>query len=106
MMTVPQLLFCSVFIIPVILYIVLYFAIAGISMFGLLLCGMNGLEAVSGSIACLGNVGPGLGSIATAGNYNDVPTVAKFIFTVDMFMGRIEIYPLLVTVSLLFKKDR
>lgn len=93
-------------VLPVILYIVLYFAIAGISMFGLLLCGMNGLEAVSGSIACLGNVGPGLGSIAAAGNYNDVPTVAKFIFTVDMFMGRIEIYPLLVTVSLLFKKDR
>lgn len=91
---------------PIILYIVLYFVIAGISMVVLLFCGVGGVEAVSGSIACLGNVGPGLGSIATAGNYNAVPTVAKYIYTMDMFLGRIEIYPFLVTVSLLFKRDR
>lgn len=93
-------------LLPAALYIVLYFVIAGISTVALLMCGVGGLEAVSGSIACLGNVGPGLGSIAAAGNYNDMPVIAKYIFTLDMFMGRIEIYPLLVTVSLLFKKDR
>lgn len=89
-------------ILPIILYIVLYFIILGISICLLLVCGVGLTEAASGSIACLGNVGPGLGEVSVTGNYNLMPSAAKFIFTLDMFLGRIEIYPVLIAASLIF----
>lgn len=93
-------------ILPIVLYIVLYFIIGFLSTGILLMTGMEGTEALSGAIACLSNVGPGLGEISLAGNYDSVPLFAKFIFTLDMFLGRLEIYPLLIAGSLLFSKDR
>lgn len=93
-------------VLPIVLYIVLYFFIIGISMGLLLMCGVGGTEAVSGSVACLGNVGPGLGEISAMGNYDAMPVMAKLIFSLDMFLGRIDIYPLLIVVSLIFKKEK
>ena len=72
----------------------------------LLMCGVEGIEAISGSIASIGNVGPGLGAISIAGNYAMMPVAAKVIFTLDMFLGRVEIYPILITISLIFNKER
>lgn len=93
-------------VLPIVLYIVLYFIIAFVSSGILLLCGVNGTEAMSGSIACLSNVGPGLAEVSLAGNYDMVPAFAKIILTFDMFFGRIEIYPVLVAFSLLFSRER
>lgn len=93
-------------VLPAVAYIVLYFIIIGVSIALLLICGVGGTEAVSGSIACIGNVGPGLGEISAVGNYDSMPVVAKLIFSFDMFIGRIEIYPLLIAVSLIFKRDK
>lgn len=92
-------------VLPIVLYIVLYLMIVVVSTTLLLFCGMDGVEAASGAVASLGNVGPALGSLSASGNYHAVPYLAKFIFTLDMFLGRIEIYPLLIVVSLIFKKD-
>lgn len=91
-------------VLPVILYIVLYVLILVFSIGALLAVGVGGTEAMSGSIACLGNVGPGLGSIDVTGTYNSMPVAAKMIFTLDMFLGRIEIYPFLIVVSIIFKR--
>ncbi|MBQ0096625.1 MAG: TrkH family potassium uptake protein [Bacteroidales bacterium] len=93
-------------VLPILLYIVLYFLIIMLSTGLLLTLGVGGIEAVSGSIACLGNVGPGLGGISAAGNYDAMPVAAKLIFTLDMYLGRIEIYPLLIAVTLIFKRDK
>ena len=93
-------------VLPVLLYIVLYFIILIISTCLLLVCGLEGLEAISGSVACLGNVGPGLGDLSVMCNYDWLNPAAKIICTLDMFLGRIEIYPLLISVSLLFDRRR
>lgn len=93
-------------VLPIVLYIVLYFIIILVSVGLLLAFGVGGTEAISGTVACLGNVGPGLGEISAAGNFDAMPVIAKLIFTLDMFLGRIEIYPFLIVVSLLFKNDR
>jgi trk system potassium uptake protein TrkH len=69
-----------------------------------LLCGVEIADAFSGTLASLGNVGPGLGSLGTLGNYNAQPEIAKFIYTLDMFLGRLEIFPMLVVMSLIFRK--
>lgn len=89
---------------PLILYFVLYFLVLGVSTLLLLAMGVGSMEAISGPVACLGNVGPGLADISIAGNYDSLPSAAKLLLTLDMFLGRIEIYPFLITISLIFNK--
>lgn len=89
----------------VFLYIVLYLIVLFLSFVLVLICGLNTPEALSGTIASLGNVGPGLGSIGTMGNYAAMPVAAKIIFTIDMFLGRVEIFPILIVLSMISRKD-
>lgn len=88
----------------VLMYIVVYFVVIFLSIIGVLLCGSGVPEAISGVIASVGSVGPGLSEIGCMDNYAFQPSMAKFIYTFDMFLGRVEIYPVLIVISLLFKR--
>lgn len=90
----------------VFLFIVLYIIVIFVSFVALLVCGVEIGEAFSGTISSLGNVGPGTGSLGTMGNYAAQPEAAKFIYTIDMFLGRLEIFPILIVISLIFKKNQ
>jgi trk system potassium uptake protein TrkH len=48
-------------------------------------------------------VGPGLAEVGCLDNYSAQPVMAKFIYAFDMFLGRVEIYPVLIVFSLIFK---
>jgi len=85
----------------VFLYIVLYIITLFLSFVIVLICGLDIAEAFSGTVASLGNVGPGVGQLGTMGNYASLPTVVKFIFTIDMFLGRVEIFPILIVLSMI-----
>ncbi|MBN2365322.1 MAG: TrkH family potassium uptake protein, partial [Calditrichaeota bacterium] len=58
--------------------------------------GMEPLSSFSGVIATTGNVGPGLGSVGPMSNYSLVPSTGKWVLTVTMLLGRLEIYGLLL----------
>lgn len=91
----------------VFLYIVAYLFILMISFIVLLFLGVEVEPAFSGTLASLGNVGPGIGEIGTLGNYSTFSTPVKFMFTMDMFFGRLEIFPILIVLSLIMnKKDK
>jgi trk system potassium uptake protein TrkH len=90
----------------VMLYIVVYFIVIFLSIIGVLLCGSEIPEAVSGVIASVGSVGPGLAEVGAMDSYAFQPAMAKFIYSIDMFLGRVEIFPVLVVLSLLFKRNR
>ena len=90
----------------VMMYIVVYVIIIFLSIIGVLLCGSGMAEAVSGVIASVGSVGPGLSEIGAMDNYSLQPAMAKVIYSIDMFLGRVEIFPVLVVLSLLFKRNR
>ena len=90
----------------VVMYIVLYVIVILFSIIGVLLCGSGVSEAVSGVIASVGSVGPGLAELGSMDNYSAQPVMAKLIYTVDMFLGRVEIFPILVVLSLIFKRNR
>ena len=90
----------------VFLYIVVYVMVIIVSIFIVILCGSQPVEAISGVISSLGSVGPGLGDVASLDNYSLQPELSKFVYTIDMFLGRIEIFPVLVVIAMIFKRGR
>lgn len=86
----------------VFLYIVMYVLILLVSAVAVMAAGVEPSEAFSATIASLGNVGPAIGSLGTMGNYAAQPVFAKIVYTFDMFLGRVEIFPILVVISMIF----
>ena len=90
----------------VMMYIVTYVFLIFVSILVVMMCGAEATDAVSGVIASIGSVGPGLGDLGSLDNYSAQASIAKFVYTIDMFMGRVEIYPVLVVLSMIFKRGR
>lgn len=87
-------------------YIVTYMVLILIFFLVILFYGVDVDVAFSGTVASLGNVGPGIGAIGTMGNSVDLPSAVKFIFTLEMFVGRLEIFPVLIVISMIAGKSR
>ena len=64
------------------------------------------LGTIPSAISSLANVGPALGEIGTFGNYGAEPAVAKVIYCLDMFLGRVEIYPVLAACGMIFSRAK
>ena len=90
----------------VMMFIVLYIFISFISAVIAMMSGSEPAEAISGVISCMGCVGPGLSSLGSLGNYAAEPVVSKLVYSIDMFLGRIEIFPVLIVVSMIFKRRK
>lgn len=50
-------------------------------------------------MACMNNIGPGLDVVGPTGNYALFSPFSKVILSVDMLLGRLEIFPILVLFS-------
>lgn len=90
----------------VMMYIVVYVILIFISILIVMMCGADAADAVSGVIASIGSVGPGVGDLGSLDNYSSQLPLVKMVFTFDMFLGRLEIYPLLIVISLIFRRSR
>ena len=67
--------------------------------------GLDFLTAISASASAISNVGPGLGEVVgPSGNYSTLPTQAKWILSITMLVGRLEIFTFLVLLSISFWK--
>ena len=65
-----------------------------IIMLALMGTGMDNISAFSATAACLNNLGPGLGEVAA--HYGAISDTAKWLLTIAMVFGRLEIFTLLV----------
>jgi len=55
------------------------------------------LESAMGSVAAsLGNIGPGLGSVGPAESFAHLPAIGKWVLSLLMLMGRLELFTVLV----------
>ena len=65
--------------------------------------GLDLVTAMTGTLASLSNVGPGLGPvIGPAGNFSTLPDMAKWLCVCLMILGRLEIMTILVVLNPLF----
>ncbi len=83
----------------VFMFIVLYLSIVFFSAVALTAMGVPALDAISGSAATMGNVGPGFGGISSMSNYDSIPLAGKWILSGNMLLGRLEIYGLVTLFS-------
>ncbi|GIZ13515.1 TrkH family potassium uptake protein [Pseudomonas sp. NCCP-436] len=61
------------------------------------LCGVDWITALTGAAAMVSGVGPGMGEmVGPAGNYAALPDLAKWLLTLGMLLGRLEILTVLV----------
>ena len=59
--------------------------------------GLDFLTSISGAASAISNVGPGLGDvIGPDGNYKNIPDVSKWILSIGMLLGRLELFAVLV----------
>lgn len=79
-----------------IVYIPLYIGCVFLSGIFLTAMGVDGLTAFSGSAATMGNVGPGFGTVGSMGNFSQIPEPGKWLLTATMLMGRLEIFGLIL----------
>lgn len=54
------------------------------------------ISAFTGTLTCLSNVGPGLNKVGPTANFGWMPDSAKWILSLVMLIGRLEIYTVLV----------
>lgn len=57
-------------------------------------------ESIGAAVAAIGNIGPGIGQYGPAGTYAFFPAIGKWVMTIVMLIGRLEIF----TVLLIFTK--
>ena len=90
---------------PHILYIALYMMLIILSIAINLIINPDNGNAIAATFTSLSNVGPSIGELGAVCNFNAEPTGAKLMYTFDMFLGRVEIYPILAVVMMFFSKS-
>ncbi|WP_440912698.1 TrkH family potassium uptake protein [Candidatus Pelagibacter sp.] len=74
-------------------YIVIFFILTAL----LSLTGLDFITAISGAATSISNVGPGLGPIiGPNGDFSSLPDLSKWILTIGMILGRLELFAILV----------
>ena len=86
---------------PEVIQSVLGFVALFITLFlvGTLIVAAQGLDLVtagSAVIACLGNIGPGLGEVGPTDHFIHIPAVGKVVLALLMLIGRLEVFTVLV----------
>jgi trk system potassium uptake protein TrkH len=77
-------------------FIMLFGATTVVAVLLLVATGLDFISAITGTIACITNTGPGLGAVGPAGNYASLLPMQKWIFAATMLLGRLELFTLLV----------
>ena len=85
------------FINSVIIFIFTFLFIFLIMAMLLSISGLDFITSISGAASSISNVGPGLGDIiGPNGNYQAIPDISKWILSIGMLLGRLELFAVLV----------
>jgi trk system potassium uptake protein TrkH len=62
----------------------------------LLATGLDAISAITAVLACINNMGPGLGLVGPAANYSVLSDFQTWVCTITMLLGRLELFTMLV----------
>jgi trk system potassium uptake protein TrkH len=60
--------------------------------------GLDVLSSLASVAATLGNIGPGLGIVGPVKNYAGIPAFGKWVLSLCMLLGRLEIYTVIMLI--------
>lgn len=84
-------------------FVFAFFAIFLLATLGLAATGLDIVTAFSGAVTAITNTGPGVGQIiGPTGNFSSLPDSAKWIISITMLLGRLEIMTMLVLLTPIF----
>ena len=86
-------------------FIILYIFLFSIGTILMSLTGVDFITAVGSAGSAIGNVGPGIGDVGPAETYSSIPTTGKYILCVLMFLGRLELFTVLLILTPFFWRD-
>ncbi len=58
-------------------------------------CGLDTVTSFTASVSSMGNIGPGFGEVGSLNNFSSMPIIVKLVSTLQMLLGRLEIFGLL-----------
>ncbi len=76
-----------------------FFAYIGLFALSILLVSRDGFDietTISSVAATIGNIGPGFSIVGPMGNFSEMSNLSKIVLSIDMLLGRLEIYPILL----------
>ncbi|MDO4641186.1 MAG: potassium transporter TrkG [Neisseria sp.] len=79
-------------------FIFVYFMTIIFFTFAQMIAGLDFMTAFTATVACITNAGPGLGAVGPAHNYSELSDMQKWLCSIVMLLGRLEIF----TVFILF----
>ncbi|ADR19126.1 TrkH family potassium uptake protein [Calditerrivibrio nitroreducens] len=72
------------------------------NLFIIIIISISGVDlttAVTASLACVGNIGPGFGAVGPMDNYSSFSDFTKWTLSFGMLLGRLEIYTFLIIIT-------
>ena len=77
-------------------YLAVYFAITVVSLLLVSLDNFDLVTTITAVEATLNNIGPGLSLVGPTGNFSLFSPLSKIVLTLDMLLGRLELFPVLI----------
>ncbi len=76
-----------------------FFILVGFIILSTLLVSLDNMDfdsTFSAVMACINNIGPGLGVVGPMGSYATLSGLSKLVLILDMLLGRLEIFPMMM----------
>ena len=77
-------------------FLVAYCLVFGLSLLAVAVDGRGFTTSFTAVLACLNNVGPGLGEVGPMGSFAMLSPFTKYVLMFDMLAGRLELFPMLL----------
>ena len=85
-------------------FLIVYMFVIVASTVSLTALGLSMDESFGAALSCISNVGPGLEASGPAGDYSHIPESGKWILSFVMFIGRLELFTVLILFTKYFWK--
>jgi len=77
-------------------FFILWLGLLVLAAFVVASTGVDVVTSFAAALACIGNIGPGIGGVGPTDNFAWLPDIAKWVLTFCMVLGRLEIYTVII----------